>query len=96
MQCSTQTLRCIGFHVLLCFTDNLRLYYLLFDSIILVPELHVKKCPHIRFSYTGHLFVGVHTRMALLDFITYGSADWRHRMQDSTAQITDVYWSPTR
>ena len=48
-----------GLHVLVAFSDKLRLLNLLNDDIRLAKEFNIRGCRECRFSNGGHLFAAV-------------------------------------
>lgn len=49
-----------GLHLLVGFSDKLRLMNILMDDIRDVKEFPIKSCPEVRFSHGGHMFAAAY------------------------------------
>ncbi|KAK2961511.1 putative cilia- and flagella-associated protein 57 [Blattamonas nauphoetae] len=82
-----------GFLVAIGYSDKLRLYNLLMDGVTLQRELNAKKSHLCVFSNGGHLLSAVHSNSTILIYPTYGSTDYRYRLQDHMGRVTGMCWS---
>uniref|UniRef100_A0A0G4FUD2 Uncharacterized protein n=1 Tax=Chromera velia CCMP2878 TaxID=1169474 RepID=A0A0G4FUD2_9ALVE len=80
-----------GFHVLVGFSDKLRLMNVLMDDLKTYKEIPIKACRECRFSNGGHLFAAVNSTTIQI-FRTYtGEPLWNLRGHNS--KVRSVCWT---
>lgn len=80
-----------GFHLLLGFSDKLRLFNVLIDDLRQFQEFPIKGCKEAKFSNGGHLFAAVNTlNIQLYSTYTFEKVGV---LIAHTAQIKSICWS---
>jgi len=80
-----------GFHVLVGFSDKLRLFNVLIDDLKQFQEFPLKSCREVRFSHGGHRFAAVNiTNIIIFDTYTFQRLGV---LVSHTALVKSVCWS---
>eukprot|EP00282_Hemiselmis_andersenii_P016281 CAMPEP_0114178544 /NCGR_PEP_ID=MMETSP0043_2-20121206/38603_1 /TAXON_ID=464988 /ORGANISM="Hemiselmis andersenii, Strain CCMP644" /LENGTH=568 /DNA_ID=CAMNT_0001276969 /DNA_START=30 /DNA_END=1733 /DNA_ORIENTATION=- len=80
-----------GFHILVGFSDKLRLFNVLIDDLKLFQEFPLKSCREVRFSHGGHRFAAVNiSNIVIFDTYTFQRLGV---LISHTAVVKSVCWS---
>ncbi|KAJ1478335.1 WD40-repeat-containing domain protein [Baffinella frigidus] len=81
-----------GFHLLLGFSDKLRLFNVLIEDLRQYQEFPIKSCKQVKFSNGGHLFAAVN----ISNIIIYSTYTFEKLgvLISHTALVKSVCWSP--
>eukprot|EP00753_Platysulcus_tardus_P007913 PLAT15528.6.p1 GENE.PLAT15528.6~~PLAT15528.6.p1 ORF type:complete len:1283 (+),score=804.90 PLAT15528.6:80-3928(+) len=83
-----------GLHILVGFSDKLRLMNLLMEDIREVKSIPIKACPEVAFSNGGHLFAAVNgSGSAVQVYSTYTGEMLLPPMRGHNGKVRSLYWS---
>ena len=80
-----------GLHVLVGFTDKLRLMNLLMDDIRGYKEFVIKSCSEVQFSHGGHMFAAMN--IGLIQVYNTYTCELLWTFRGHTLAVKSLYWS---
>lgn len=80
-----------GLHVLVGFTDKLRLMNLLMDDIRGYKEFVIKSCSEVQFSHGGHMFAAMN--IGLIQVYNTYTCELLWTFRGHTLAVRSLYWS---
>lgn len=81
-----------GLHLLLGFSDKLRLMNVLLDDLRQVKELPIKNCREVRFARGGHIFAAGNAK--LVQLFSTATVEVLHTLRGHSAPVTSLSFTP--